>query len=106
MKLLFGQWLGATLNSGYSRDIGGLGYGFELTYENLIHKLGVVSVFPIFIYNIIFTAFFIIKTKSRILDQHHRFNYFISLLMGTHIFHLLLYLFYQLCFWFKNNLEY
>jgi hypothetical protein len=39
---LFGHGLGAALsNSPYSRDT--LGYGFELTYLNLIHKFGVFS---------------------------------------------------------------
>lgn len=35
---LLGAGLGAPLESGYARDI--LGYGFELTYHNIIHKLG------------------------------------------------------------------
>jgi hypothetical protein len=39
----FGNGLGATLRSGYTRD--DTGYGFELTYLNVIHKLGVWSVF-------------------------------------------------------------
>jgi hypothetical protein len=38
-----GNGLGATLRSGYSRD--DTGYGFELTYLNIIHKLGIWSVF-------------------------------------------------------------
>ena len=42
----FGNGLGATLKSGYIRD--NLGYGFELTYLNLIHKLGIFSI-PLFI---------------------------------------------------------
>lgn len=40
----FGSGLGARLDSGYQRD--DRGYGFELTYENIIHKLGVVSIIP------------------------------------------------------------
>jgi hypothetical protein len=39
----FGNGLGATLRSGYQRD--DTGYGFELTYLNLIHKLGIWSAF-------------------------------------------------------------
>lgn len=38
-----GNGLGASLRSGYSRD--DTGYGFELTYVNLVHKLGIWSVF-------------------------------------------------------------
>ena len=36
-----GKGLGASLKSGYSRDF--LGYGFELSYHNLIHKFGAFS---------------------------------------------------------------
>lgn len=42
----FGKGLGATLASGYSRDDNG--YGFELTYVNLVHKLG-IFVIPLFL---------------------------------------------------------
>ncbi len=38
-----GNGLGSSLSSGYVRD--DTGYGFELTYLNLIHKLGVFSIF-------------------------------------------------------------
>lgn len=38
----FGAGLGAPLQSGYVRD--STGYGFELTYLNIIHKLGIFSV--------------------------------------------------------------
>lgn len=41
-----GSGLGSSLASGYSRD--DTGYGFELTYVNLVNKLGVFS-FPLFI---------------------------------------------------------
>lgn len=40
---LEGAGLGARLKSGYERDP--RGYGFETTYENVIHKLGFVSIF-------------------------------------------------------------
>ena len=39
----FGSGLGSSLQSGYTRSVAG--YGFELTYINLIHKLGVFSIF-------------------------------------------------------------
>jgi len=38
-----GRGLGAPLRSGYSRDE--LGYGFELSFENAIHKFGIMSGF-------------------------------------------------------------
>lgn len=41
-----GNGLGARLKSGYARD--DAGYGFELTYLNLVHKLGLAAV-PIFL---------------------------------------------------------
>ena len=40
-----GNGLGARLKSGYARD--DAGYGFELTYLNLIHKLGLMAI-PLF----------------------------------------------------------
>jgi len=45
-----GHGLGSSLASGYARDE--TGYGMELSYLNLIHKLGVLSVF-------LFTSYFI-----------------------------------------------
>lgn len=45
-----GRGLGATLPSGYARD--DTGYGFELTYLNLIHKLGAFSFFLFAIYSL------------------------------------------------------
>jgi len=39
----FGNGLGSSLSSGYVRDT--RGYGFELTYVNIVHKLGVFSIF-------------------------------------------------------------
>ncbi len=41
----WGNGLGSTLNSGYRRD--DAGYGFELTYVNLVHKLGFFAL-PLF----------------------------------------------------------
>ena len=43
----FGNGLGSSLESGYARD--NTGYGFELTYLNIIHKLGVFSM-ALFLY--------------------------------------------------------
>ncbi|MDA9937650.1 hypothetical protein N9D09_00990 [bacterium] len=39
---VFGKGLGAVV-PGYSRDV--LGYGFELSFHNIIHKFGIISVF-------------------------------------------------------------
>lgn len=43
----WGKGLGASLSSGYSRDE--LSYGFELSFHNLVHKLGVMSSFVFFV---------------------------------------------------------
>lgn len=40
---IFGNGLGSSLGTGYERDPSG--YGFELTYVNIVHKLGVLSIF-------------------------------------------------------------
>jgi len=45
---LFGSGLGSGLTSGYARDQ--FLYGFELSYHNLIHKLGIFSLIPLYIY--------------------------------------------------------
>lgn len=50
----FGHGLGASITSGYSRDE--LGYGFELSYHNIIHKFGI---FSIIIFSVIFYPFFV-----------------------------------------------
>jgi hypothetical protein len=53
---LLGSGLGAALHSGYSRDE--TGYGFELTYINIIHKLGICSFFLLCSYVLtLFVAF-------------------------------------------------
>ena len=39
---ILGNGLGSSLASGYAR--GNIGYGFELTYLNIIHKLGIFSI--------------------------------------------------------------
>ena len=51
-----GAGLGASLKSGYQRDE--LGYGFEQSYENVIHKLGIPLAITIFI------AYFLVLLKS------------------------------------------
>jgi hypothetical protein len=45
---LFGSGLGSGLTSGHARDQ--FLYGFELSYHNLIHKLGIFSLIPFYIY--------------------------------------------------------
>lgn len=57
---IFGEGLGAVLKSGYSRD--DMGYGFELNYENLIHKLGVVATFPFLLY--IYTLYKLLQLRK------------------------------------------
>lgn len=60
----FGHGLGAALsNSPYSRDT--LGYGFELTYLNLIHKFGVFSlvIFGALAYTVV-AAFALLASRS------------------------------------------
>lgn len=52
----YGHGLGAALSSGYSRD--GLGYGFELSFENVIHKFGIASIFIFAAYVASFWHFF------------------------------------------------
>lgn len=43
-----GKGLGAGLSTGYERD--GMGYGFELVYLNLIHKVGIFSILIFYSY--------------------------------------------------------
>lgn len=72
----FGKGLGAPLRSGYSRDI--TGYGFELTYLNIIHKLGIFSIFLFLSY--IMT---IMIALSRIVKKINLFRSFFAVgLMG------------------------
>lgn len=44
----WGNGLGSPLRSGYTRDDVGGGYGFELSYVSLVHKLGIFSL-PLFL---------------------------------------------------------
>jgi hypothetical protein len=55
----FGSGLGSNLVSGYRRDE--TGYGFELTYLNLIHKLGVfcIPLFLLYLYTVIASIAFV-----------------------------------------------
>lgn len=72
----WGHGLGASLSSGYAR--GATSYAFELTYLNIIHKLGVFSVF-------IFSSYIItlVLAFNRILRKVYVFESLIALgLMG------------------------
>lgn len=62
-----GNGLGATLRSGYRRD--DTGYGFELTYVNLLHKLGVSSIFLFASY-----GFTLLLAGARALRGHRAFE--------------------------------
>lgn len=73
---IFGSGLGSALLSGYVRD--DTGYGFELTYLNLIHKLGIFS-------SLLFLAYFftVLLALYRIWHQTNLFeSYFVFGLMG------------------------
>jgi len=65
---LFGHGLGAGLSTGYSRD--DLGYGFELTFHNVVHKFGIFAIFPflILIVPIVFSAIGILRGRNVILN--------------------------------------
>jgi hypothetical protein len=52
-----GRGMGAVLQSGYTRDA--LGYGFELNFENLVHKIGIFSSFVFLSYLLVFYRAFI-----------------------------------------------
>ena len=52
----FGSGLGAVFEDGYIRNTN-FPYAFELTYLSLIHKIGILSIIPFFIY--IYTCFLI-----------------------------------------------
>lgn len=58
---LYGAGLGAKLKSGYDRS--SVGYGFELTYINIMHKLGIYSIFifSTYLFTIILSIYNIIK---------------------------------------------
>lgn len=73
---VFGSGLGAPLASGYTRD--DTGYGFELTYLSIIHKLGFVSI--LFFFSYILTIFYALRgifKKIFVLE-----SYFILGLLG------------------------
>lgn len=61
-----GSGLGAVLESGYARD--DTGYGFELTYVNIVHKLGVFSFILFLSYAVtaLYALRFIFNPKLRI----------------------------------------
>ena len=60
---LLGNGIGSSISSGYARDE--LGYGFELSYHNLVHKLGLFSffVFVTIIYPFVISIKNIIKKE-------------------------------------------
>ena len=62
----FGRGLGAPISSGYARP-GEFKYGFELSYINLIHKLGVVALayFGFILYSIYKVAFSSISPQEK-----------------------------------------
>ncbi len=62
---LFGKGLGSVV-PGYSRDA--LGYGFELSYHNIIHKFGIISgfIFVSFIVPIFYSLYKIFLRTSEI----------------------------------------
>lgn len=71
-----GNGLGSSLKSGYARDI--MGYGFELTYVNIVHKLGVFSIFLFLSYIITLTV-----ASIRIVRRVYVFeSFFVIGLMG------------------------
>lgn len=62
---LFGKGLGGTVPN-YSRDL--LGYGFELSYHNIIHKFGIISlfVFGSFLIPIFYSLYSIFLRPNRV----------------------------------------
>ncbi|MDP1614955.1 MAG: hypothetical protein Q8L68_04085, partial [Methylococcales bacterium] len=69
----FGAGLGSSLNSGYVRDDSG--YGFELNYLNLIHKLGIFAL-PIFFSYIatVAVSLYRIRHRSNLLESYFAFG--------------------------------
>lgn len=74
---LIGQGLGAELDSNYSRN--DLGYGFELSYLSIIHKLGLIGVLICLIYIVclVIPLFYILFRKE---------NYYSWLAIGGMLF--------------------
>jgi len=62
---LFGKGLGSTV-PGYSRDI--LGYGFELSYHNIVHKFGIISllIFSSLLAPVFYSLYKILTRSSKI----------------------------------------
>jgi hypothetical protein len=79
---LLGSGLGSKLSSGYQRDVSG--YGFELTFLNLIHKLG-VFVIPIFLsYALtISVSIFRIYRKFQVLESFFVLGCMVYLIPGS-----------------------
>lgn len=64
----WGKGLGARLESGYFRDEAG--YGFELTYHNIVHKLGIFSIIPFsaILYPVIYSAYQLLREKKIVIN--------------------------------------
>ena len=62
---MFGKGLGAVVPN-YSRDI--LGYGFELSYHNIVHKFGIISlfIFASFLVPVFYSLYSIFLRASKI----------------------------------------
>ena len=62
---MFGKGLGAVVPN-YSRDI--LGYGFELSYHNIVHKFGIISlfIFASFLTPVFYSLYKIFTRSSKI----------------------------------------
>lgn len=75
----WGSGLGSSLSSGYIRDT--RGYGFELSFHNLIHKIGVFSSMIFFAYIFLITkSVWLMTTKPRGTDAENVFIAFGCLL--------------------------
>ena len=76
---LLGSGFGSSLSSGYSRDI--RGYGFELSFHNLIHKIGIFSGMIFFVYIFMISkSVWIMTTRPRHIDAENAFIAFGCLL--------------------------
>lgn len=75
----WGSGLGSALSSGYIRDI--RGYGFELSFHNLIHKIGIFSSMIFFAYIFLLSkSVWLMTTKPRGIDAENVFIAFGCLL--------------------------
>jgi hypothetical protein len=79
---LFGSGLGSSLESGYVRD--NTGYGFELSYLNIIHKLGVFSMalFLYYLSTVILIVYRILHRKH-LISSYFCFGLMAYLIIGA-----------------------